>query len=150
MTDAGGDVKETELPSWAASLFESYGSPSLDELGDVFHGPLMDRKYGLRKDDLVEMLLDRRMLPEDRDPVVRGMMVGGRSSSIDILDENGDFRSISRDAIVEVRLVAHLRKTYIEDEDLLKFEKDDMKRRSEVHEMAEETSEGHGNNLSWG
>ncbi len=46
--------------------------------------------------------------------------------------------------------MAHLRKTYIEDEDLLKFEKDDMKRRSEVHEMAEETSEGHGNNLSWG
>ena len=110
----------------------------------------MDRKYGLRKDDLVEMLLDRRMLPEDSDPWVRGMMVGGRSSSIDMLDENGQFRSISRDAIVEVRLVTHLRKTYIEDEELLKFEKDDMKRRSEVHEMAEKTSEGHGNNLSWG
>ena len=43
------------------------------------------------------------MLPDDRDPWVRGMMVGGRSSSIDILDENGDFRSISRDAIVEVQ-----------------------------------------------
>ena len=96
------------------------------------------------------MLLDRRMLPDDRDPWVRGMMVGGRSSSIDVLDENGEFRSISRDAIVEVRLVTHLRKTYIEDEELLKFEKDDMKRRSEVHEMAEKTSEGHGNNLSWG
>ena len=104
----------------------------------------------MRKDDLVEMLLDRRMLPDDRDPWVRGMMVGGRSSSIDVLDENGEFRSISRDAIVEVRLVTHLRKTYIEDEELLKFEKDDMKRRSEVHEMAEKTSEGHGNNLSWG
>ncbi|GIS50136.1 MAG: hypothetical protein Ct9H90mP24_4280 [Methanobacteriota archaeon] len=25
-----------------------------------------------------------------------------------------------------------------------------MKRRSEVHEMAEKTSEGHGNNLFWG
>ena len=99
---------------------------------------------------MIEMLLDRRMLPDDRDPWVRGMMVGGRSSSIDVLDENGEFRSISRDAIVEVRLVTHLRKTYIEDEELLKFEKDDMKRRSEVHEMAEKTSEGHGNNLSWG
>ena len=96
------------------------------------------------------MHLDRRLLPDDWDPWVRGMMVGGRSSSIDVLDENGDFRSISRDAIVEVRLVTHLRKTYIEDEELLKFEKDDMKRRSEVHEMAEKTSEGHGNNLSWG
>ncbi len=133
MSDAGRPSGEADLPAWAASFFENYGSPSLDELGDVFHGPLLDRKYGLRKDDLVEMLLDRRMLPDDRDPWVRGMMVGGRSSSIDILDENGDFRSISRDAIVEVRLVTHLRKTYIEDEELLKFEKDDMKRRSEVH-----------------
>jgi hypothetical protein len=150
VSDAARGGKEVELPPWAASFFEDYGSPSLDEVGDVFHGPLLDRKYGLRKDDLVEMLLDRRMLPDDRDPLVRGMMVGGRSSSIDVLDENGEFRSISRDAIVEVRLVTHLRKTYIEDEELLKFEKDDMKRRSEVHEMAEKTSEGHGNNLSWG
>ncbi len=138
------------MPRWAAGFFEEYGSPDLEELGDVFHGPLLDRKYGLRKDDLVEILLDRRMLPEGRDPILRGMMVGGRSSSIDILDENGDFRSISRDAIVEVRLVTHLRKAYIEDEELLKFEKEDMKRRSEVHEMAEKTSEGHGNSLSWG
>ena len=150
MSDAGRGAEKADLPAWAASFFENYGSPSLDELGDVFHGPHLDRKYRLRKDDLVEMLLDRRMLPDDRDPWVRGMMVGGRSSSIDGLDENGDFRSISRDAIVEVRLVTHLRKTYIEDEELLKFEKDDMKRRSEVHEMAEKTSEGHGNNLSWG
>ena len=150
MSDAARGKKFSDLPPWAANFFEEYGSPRLEDLGDVFHGPLLDRKYGLRKDDLVEMLLDRRMLPEDRDPCVRGMMVGGRSSSIDILDERGEFRSISRDAIVEVRLVTHLRKTYIEDDELLKFEKDDLKRRSEVHEMAEKTSEGHGNNLSWG
>ena len=133
MSDATRDEKILDLPPWAAGFFEDYGAPSLEELGDVFHGPLLDRKYGLRKDDLVEMLLDRRMLPDDRDPCVRGMMVGGRSSSIDILDEDGEFRSISRDAIVEVRLVTHLRRTYIEYEELLKFEKDDMKRRSEVH-----------------
>ena len=150
MSDATRDEKIGDLPPWAANFFDDYGAPSLEELGDVFHGPLLDRKYGLRKDDLVEMVLDRRMLPDDRDPCIRGMMVGGRSSSIDILDEDGEFRSISRDAIVEVRLVTHLRRTYIEDEELLKFEKDDMKRRSEVHEMAEKTSEGHGNNLSWG
>ena len=147
-TENGGGIND--LPPWVTSFFEEYGSPRLDELRDVFHGPLLDRKYGLRKDDLVEMLLDRRMLPEGRDPWVRGMMVGGRSSSIDILDENGDFRSISREAIVEVRLVTHLRKAYIEDKELLKFEKEDLKRRSEVHEMAEKNSEGHGNNLSWG
>ena len=92
MSDATRGGKEIDLPPWATSFLEDYGSPSLDELGDVFHGPLLDRKYGLRKDDLVEMLLDRRMLPDDRDPVIRGMMVGGRSSSIDVLDENGEFR----------------------------------------------------------
>ena len=89
------------------------------------------------------------MIPDNRDPLIRGMMMGGRSTSIDILDENGEFRSISRDAIVEVRLVTHLRKTYIEDEELLKFEKDDMKRRSEVHEMTEKKMDDHGSHL-WG
>tara|TARA_Y100001968_G_scaffold153565_1_gene140336 strand:+ start:781 stop:1230 length:450 start_codon:yes stop_codon:yes gene_type:complete len=149
VTDTSEGRKIEDLPEWAVRFHESYGSPDLGDLGDVFHGPLMDRKYGLRKDDLVEVLIDRRMIPEDRDPVIRGMMVGGRSTSIDILDNFGEFRSISRDVIVEVRLISHLRKTYIEDEELLKFEKDDMKRRSEVHEMAEKTSEDHGSNL-WG
>ena len=149
MTDTSEGRKIEDLPEWAVRFHESYGSPDLGDLGDVFHGPLMDRKYGLRKDDLVEVLIDRSMIPEDRDPVIRGMMVGGRSTSIDILDNFGEFRSISRDVIVEVRLISHLRKTYIEDEELLKFEKDDMKRRSEVHEMAEKTSEDHGSNL-WG
>ena len=143
------DASNADLPDWAARFYVDYGSPNLKELEDVFHGPLMDRKYGLRKDDLVEILLDRRMIPEDRSPQIRGMMVGGRSTSIDILDENGDFRSVSRDVIVEVRLVSHLRRTYIEDEELLKFEKDDMKRRSEVHEMAEKNSDDHGSHL-WG
>ena len=143
------DARDEGLPDWAVRLHEEYGSPSLEELGDVFHGPLMERKYGLRKDDLVEMLLDRRMIPDNRDPLIRGMMMGGRSTSIDILDENGEFRSISRDAIVEVRLVTHLRRTYIEDEELLKFEKDDMKRRSEVHEMTEKKMDDHGSHL-WG
>ena len=149
MTGTSEGRKIEDLPEWAVRFHESYGSPDLGDLGDVFHGPLMDRKYGLRKDDLVEVLIDRRMIPEDRAPVIRGMMVGGRSTSIDILDNFGEFRSISRDVIVEVRLISHLRKTYIEDEELLKFEKDDMKRRSEVHEMAEKTSEDHGSNL-WG
>ena len=92
--------------------------------------------------------MDRRMLPEDRDPCLRGMMIGGRSSSIDLLDENGEFRTISRDVIVEVRLISHLRRTYIEDKELIKFEKDDMKRRSEVLELAEKNSDGESN--LWG
>tara|TARA_B100000214_G_scaffold83353_1_gene56679 strand:- start:4497 stop:4943 length:447 start_codon:yes stop_codon:yes gene_type:complete len=141
-------MKVDDLPAWAKRFHEEYGSPNLGDLGDVFHGPLMQRKFGLRRDDLVEILMDRRMLPEDRDPYLRGMMVGGRSSSIDILDELGEFRTISRDVIVEVRLISHLRRTYIEDKDLIKFEKDDMKRRSEVLELAEKNSDGESN--LWG
>ena len=64
-----------DLPDWARRFYEDYGSPNLDSLDDVFHGPLMDRKSGLRRDDLIEILLDRRMLPDDKDPFVRGMSV---------------------------------------------------------------------------
>ena len=103
----------------------------------MFHGPLMDRKSGLRKDDLIEVLLDIRMLPEDREPWVRGMLIGTTRNAIEILDQRGDFRSVARDVIVEVRLITHLRRTYIEDRELLKFEKDDMRRRSEMHEKAD-------------
>ena len=138
-----------DLPDWARRFYEDYGSPDLDSLDDVFHGPLMDRKSGLRRDDLIEILLDRRMLPDDKDPFVRGMLVGTNRNSIDILDQNGDFRSIARDVIVEVRLVTHLRRTYIDDKELLKFEKDDIRRRSEMHEKAEKTSDGYESNL-WG
>ncbi|MED5398645.1 MAG: hypothetical protein VYD41_04885 [Candidatus Thermoplasmatota archaeon] len=138
-----------DLPDWARRFYEDYGSPDLDSLDDVFHGPLMDRKSGLRRDDIIEILLDRRMLPDDKDPFVRGMLVGTNRNSIDILDQNGDFRSIARDVIVEVRLVTHLRRTYIEDKELLKFEKDDIRRRSEMHEKAEKTSDGYESNL-WG
>ena len=138
-----------DLPDWARRFYEDYGSPDLDSLDDVFHGPLMDRKSGLRRDDLIEILLDRRMLPDDKDPFVRGMLVGTNRNSIDILDQNGDFRSIARDVIVEVRLVTHLRRTYIEDKELLNFEKDDIRRRSEMHEKAEKTSDGYESNL-WG
>ena len=138
-----------DLPDWARRFYEDYGSPDLDSLDDVFHGPLMDRKSGLRRDDLIEILLDSRMLPDDKDPFVRGMLVGTNRNSIDILDQNGDVRSIARDVIVEVRLVTHLRRTYIEDKELLKFEKDDIRRRSEMHEKAEKTSDGYESNL-WG
>ena len=141
--------KSDGLPGWAIGFYEDYGSPDLSGLCDVFHGPLMDRKSGLRKDDLIEVLLDRRMLPEDRSAVVRGMLVGTNRNSIDILDEFGDFRSVARDVIVEIRLETHLRKSYIDDKELLKFEKEDVKRRSEMHEKAEKTTEGYESNL-WG
>ena len=149
MTDERRGKRVEDLPDWARRLYEDYGSPELNGLGDVFQGPLMDRKSGLRKDDIIEILLDRRMLPEGREPWVRGMLVGTTRNAIEILDQSGDFRSVARDVIVEVRLVTHLRRTYIEDKELLKFEKDDMRRRSEMHEKAEKIGEGYESSL-WG
>jgi len=149
MASRGRGDELGKLPDWAIGFYEDYGSPDLASLSDVFHGPLISRKSGLRKDDLIEILLDGRMIPKDREPITRGMLVGTNRNSIDILDEFGDFRSVARDVIIEIRLIAHLRKSYIEDKELLKFEKEDIKRRSEMHEKAEKTAEGYESNL-WG
>ena len=137
------------IPEWAKKIYEDYGSPNLVDLEDKFHGPLIERKSGIRRDDIIEILLDNRLLPESRDPVVRGMLIGFTRNSVEILDEFEDFRAISRDVIVEVKLITHLRHPYIEDKELLKFEKEDMRRRSEMHEKAEKNDDGYESNL-WG
>jgi len=139
----------TDLPAWAKRIHQEYGSPELDTLQDIFLGPLIKRKSGLRKDDLIEILLDSRALPKDSDPYIRGMLVGTSRNVIEILDENGDFRSIARDVIVELRLITHLRKPYIEDRELLTFEKEDMRRRSNLHEAAERQADGRDDNHVW-
>jgi len=139
----------TDLPEWAKRIHQEYGSPELDTLKDIFLGPLIKRKSGLRKDDLIEILLDSRALPKDSDPYIRGMLVGTSRNVIEILDENGDFRSIARDVIVELRLITHLRKPYIEDRELLTFEKEDMRRRSNLHEAAERQADGRDDNHVW-
>ena len=102
-----------DLPGWARRIHEEYGSPELSDLQDVFHGPLLERRSGLRKDDLIEILMDARALPKDVDPWVKGMLIGTSRNAVEILDESGGFRSIARDVIVEVRLVTHLRRPYI-------------------------------------
>jgi hypothetical protein len=52
--------------------------------------------------------------------------------------------------IVEVRLVTHLRRPYIEDKELLTFEKEDVRRRSSLHEQAERSADGHDDSHLWG
>ena len=104
-----------DLPEWATKIHQEYGEPKLSELRDIFLGPLIGRKSGLRKDDLIEILLDSRALPKNTEPYIRGMLVGTSRNVIEIWDENGDFRSIARDVIVHLRLITHLRKPYIED-----------------------------------
>ena len=151
MVMAGGNPKdEAVVPDWAIDLYKSYGSPDLSTHDDVYVGPLIGRKSGLRKDDIVEMVIDARSVRTDQPNVIRGMLISTGRSSIDILDEHGDFRSFSRDVIVEIKLVAHMRPQYIDDDELLFFEREDMRRRTSVSEQAERKADGHDDSHVWG
>ena len=142
MTSGRRSKRIDDLPTWAKRFAEEYGTKELDDRRDVFFGPLIDRRSGLRKDDLIELLIDARALRADDDPWVRGMLLATSRNAVEMLDEFGQYRSIARDVIVEVRLVTHLRKPYIEDDELLTFEKEDLRRRSNVHEQAERQADG--------
>ena len=148
---AGGNPKdETVVPGWAIDLYKSYGSPDLSTYDDVYVGPLIGRKSGLRKDDIVEMVIDARAVREEQQNVIRGMLISTGRSSIDLLDEDGSFRSFSRDVVVEIRLIAHMRPQYIDDDELLFFEREDMRRRTSVSEQAERKADGHDDSHVWG
>ena len=148
---AGGNPKdETVVPEWAIDLYKSYGSPDLSTHDDVYVGPLIGRKSGLRKDDIVEMVIDARAVREEQQNVIRGMLISTGRSSIDLLDEDGSFRSFSRDVVVEIRLIAHMRPQYIDGDELLFFEREDMRRRTSVSEQAERKADGHDDSHVWG
>ena len=68
---------------------------------------------------------------------VRGRLLSSGKSSIEILTEEGQSEFIARDVIVKMVLVAHTRPAYIDDKELLAFEREDMKRRSKLHEKVE-------------
>ena len=57
-----------DLPAWAKRFAKEYGSEELEGRGDVFFGPLIDRRSGLRKDDLIELLIDARAIRSDDEP----------------------------------------------------------------------------------
>ena len=115
-----------DLPDWAETMYYAYGSPDLSTRGDVYVGPLIGRKSGLRKDDLVEMVIDARSVKSGESNIIRGMLISTGRSSVDIIDENSQFRSYSRDVIV------------------------DMRRRTSVSEQAERKADGHDDSHVWG
>ncbi len=137
------------LPEWAKKMYIENGSPNLKETEDVFHGPLIDRKHGLRKDDLIEISIDDRVLSQKENRKIGGMLIGTTRNSVDILDTEGNFLSISKDSIIQIKIIIHLRKTYLEDEELLTFEKEDMRRRANVQEKAEKNAEGSRDGHIW-
>ena len=143
-------TNKVELPEWAVGLWSDLGSPSLEELQGVHHGDLLRRRNGLRRDDLIEILIDARALLPDAEPWVRGRLISSGKTSLEILDETGARRFVARDTVVQIVLIAHMRPAYIDDKELLAFEREDMKRRSTLHEKVEKETAGNDDAHLWG
>ena len=140
----------TDLPDWAHSMWEELGSPELKDLKSVHNGDLMERRHGLRRDDLVEIQLDARALLDEDETWVRGRLLSSGKTSIELLTTTGDHIYLARDVIVRVVLVAHTRPAYIDDRELLEFEREDQKRRSSLHEKVENKTKGSNDSHLWG
>lgn len=140
----------SDLPDWAQSMWEELGSPELGEIESIHTGNLMGRRHGLRKDDLVEIQLDASALRDDEDTWVRGRLLASGKSSIELLTTDGSQEYLAREAIVRVVLIAHTRPAYIDDKELLEFERTDQKRRSNLHEKVEKKSKGNDDSHLWG
>lgn len=84
------------LPDWASTMWQDLGSPDLSACASVSAGDLFDRRHGLRRDDLVEVLVDVRCLPEGHDPWVRGRMLSRTPSSIELLTPDGQHLYLAR------------------------------------------------------
>jgi hypothetical protein len=138
------------LPDWASTMWQDLGSPDLSACASVSAGDLFDRRHGLRRDDLVEVLVDVRCLPEGHDPWVRGRMLSRTPSSIELLTPDGQHLYLAREVLVQINLIAHTRPAYIDDDELLAFERKDHKRRSSIHEDVERKADGKDDSHLWG
>ena len=135
-------TSDSDLPTWAVPIWEDMGSPSLADIVSVHNGDLLERRHGLRKDDSVEILLDARAFKENADTVIKGRLLSSGKTSIEILTDSGEIVYVARDVIVKITLIAHTRPAYIDDKELLAFEREDMKRRSSLHEKVEKEVKG--------
>ena len=132
--------QKIELPEWAQPMWKEMGSPKLEDVADVIDGDLLKRRHGLRRDDLIEILMDARSLVEGHDPWIRGRLLSSGKTSLELLGEDGRIHFVARDIIARIVLAAHTRPAYIDDKALLAFERADMKRRSNLHEKVEKES----------
>ena len=135
-------TSDSDLPTWAVPIWEQMGSPSLADIASVHNGNLLERRHGLRKDDLVEILLDARAFKADEDTIIKGRLLSSGKTSIEVLTDSGEIVYLARDVIVKITLIAHTRPAYIDDKELLAFERADMKRRSSLHEKVEKEVKG--------
>lgn len=142
--------KGNSLPDWAKSMWQDMGSPSLDGLDSIHNGDLMERRQGLRRDDFVEVQMNVQAFARPEDAFIRGRLLNSGKSSLEILAEDGRCHFIAREVIVRVVLIAHTRPSYIDDAELLAFEREDMKRRSQLHEKVEKEGTGNNDSHLWG
>ena len=140
----------SDLPDWAKKMWKDLGSPNITELQSVHTGDLMERRHGLRKDDLVEVQLDARALRNDDPTWIKGRLLSSGKSSLEILTAEGEHSYIAREVIVKIVLVAHTRPAYIDDKELLEFERADQKRRTNLHEKVEKKTKGNDDSHLWG
>ena len=145
-----GANKGKKLPDWAIPLWEDLGKPNFSEFEDVCSGPLLERRTGLRRDDFVEILIDSRGLPEGMEQWLRGRLMVTNKLSVELMTHDGKYHYLSRRVIIDVILVAHMRAAYIDDTELLDYEREDMKRRSSLHEEVEKRSTGADDSHVWG
>tara|TARA_B100000287_G_scaffold270143_1_gene254286 strand:- start:15 stop:440 length:426 start_codon:yes stop_codon:yes gene_type:complete len=139
-----------DLPNWAKKMWKDLGSPDISELQSVHTGDLMERRHGLRKDDLVKVQLDARALRDDDPTWIQGRLLSSGKSSLEILTAEGEHSYIAREVIVKIVLVAHTRPAYIDDKELLEFERADQKRRTNLHEKVEKKTKGNDDSHLWG
>ncbi len=142
--------KGIDLPNWAKVMWEDMGSPELEGLEAVHNGDLLERRQGLRRDDFIEIHMNVQAFANPEDAYIRGRLISSGKSSLEILTEDGRCHFISREVIVRLTLIAHTRPADIDDKELLAFEREDMKRRSQLHEKVEKETTGDDDGHLWG
>jgi hypothetical protein len=81
---------------------------------------------------------------------IRGRLLSSGKTSLEILGDDGRSHFVAREIIVRIVLVAHTRPAYIDDDKLLAYEREDMKRRSTLHEKVEKQTKGNDDSHLWG
>ena len=141
---------KVEVPDWAEKMLKQMGSPKIEDFVSVVKGDLLERRHGLRRDDIISIQLDSRSLRDDDEHILRGRLLSSGKTSIELLDENGIHQYIARDVIVKITLICHTRPAYIDDSELLTFERADMKRRNKLHETVEKKTNKSDDSHLWG
>jgi len=141
---------KVEVPDWAEKMLKQMGSPKIEDFVSVVKGDLLERRHGLRRDDIISIQLDSRSLRDDDEHIVRGRLLSSGKTSIELLDEDGAHQYIARDVIVKITLICHTRPAYIDDSELLTFERADMKRRNKLHETVEKKTNKSDDSHLWG